>query len=261
MLKEWLQYLTSPHCSIARKFGYLKESIAIPARHKRCKEAWQPHLQQSKEAISSAAAQCLHKKTVLILGSGHLLDVPLDYLSQNFKEVILVDIVQPRSVQRMIQSYPNVTLEEWDVTETANILLKPALSNEEILLQNTPQRFLDNADIDFVVSLNLLSQIPIPFSKHLLALNILESRIAIYCQQLVENHLAYIKKFNATYCIISDLKHFTYNRSGKEIDAYDALYGIAMPLPQESWLWHMAPFGELNKNYTYKNHVGCFTNT
>jgi hypothetical protein len=53
MLAEWWSYLTTPCSPEARRMGYLRESIAIRARHRRCRHAWAPHLAKTRQGLVS----------------------------------------------------------------------------------------------------------------------------------------------------------------------------------------------------------------
>ena len=51
MIAEALEWLATPCPLYVRRLGLLSESIAISARHRRCREAWVPHLEQSRYLI------------------------------------------------------------------------------------------------------------------------------------------------------------------------------------------------------------------
>lgn len=259
MIAEWLQYILMPKTPSRRHFGYIAEAVAIPQRYRRCKSAWQPHLERSKHSIISLAKQCTTKNTALILGSGHLLDVPLAFLSEHFAKVILVDIAPIPAIEKHCRSYENVYLETHDVTEYVDTCFTEDVPNG-LLIAPAPSRYLSDDTISMVVSLNLLSQIPLPFSRYLLKKKTDEHTILTLCQQLIQQHLHYIKHFNTPYCLITDMEHHLYDQSGQCMDVTDALYGIEMPEPNQTWIWDIAPLGELSRTIMRQNKVGCFTN-
>ena len=45
MLKELTDYIATPCLPQFRRLGYLKEAVSIMARYRRCRKAWQPHLE------------------------------------------------------------------------------------------------------------------------------------------------------------------------------------------------------------------------
>ena len=80
MLTEALLYLITPCASWSRRAGYLRESIAIGARHSRLKTDWAEHLANTRQAIIDAAGHCPRKRRAVILGSGHGFDLPFEEL-------------------------------------------------------------------------------------------------------------------------------------------------------------------------------------
>ena len=81
MLAEWFRHLSTPCDPKLKRMGYLKELISIDARHKRCFEAWAPHLEHCKKKIILEAAEGIPRRRVTVLGSGLLLDIPLEPLA------------------------------------------------------------------------------------------------------------------------------------------------------------------------------------
>ena len=119
MLSEWLKHLILPCPAPLRDMGYAKELIAIEARHRRCHDAWAPHLEHCKKVILDAAQDIPHEKAV-VLGSGLLLDIPLQELSETFSDVVLVDIFHMPAVRKRIRDRTNVRLETADISGLAN---------------------------------------------------------------------------------------------------------------------------------------------
>jgi hypothetical protein len=160
MLAEALRWLLTPCPKTARCLGHLAESVAIESRARRCQAAWAPHLQHSREALLASASHCEQHRVALVLGSGPLLDVPLAELAARFEAVWLVDLVHPLVARWQVRLYPNVRLIEHDVTECLGDLISGPPLDLDRLAGRVPRRFLDEPRIDWVASLNLLSQLP-----------------------------------------------------------------------------------------------------
>ena len=158
MLAEWLTHLTTPCKEPYRKLGYLGELISIRHRHRRCKTAWQPHLDTCKKCITTAASKVPHTKKAVVLGSGLLLDIPIDYLAKRFETVVLVDICHLRETRKIAKTYPNIEFIEADVSGVVDSLLNWN-PGTELSKPSTKSSFLDHAD--YVVSANLLAQLPL----------------------------------------------------------------------------------------------------
>ncbi|MDP1634779.1 MAG: hypothetical protein Q8L69_08860, partial [Gallionellaceae bacterium] len=154
MLTEWLTYIAADCTPPARKLGYLRESIAIRSRYRRCKTAWQPHLENSRAALLASLQACDNFRTALVFGSGLLLDIPLGELARRFENVYLVDVVHLPEVRRAVRRHANVRCIDLDVTGLIDHMNE--LTPERLDLP-PPERFLDEPGIDWVASVNLLS--------------------------------------------------------------------------------------------------------
>jgi hypothetical protein len=247
MLPEALLWLLTPCPKTARRMGHLAESIAIGARARRCKAAWAPHLAHSRQALLASASRCEQHRVALVLGSGPLLDVPLAELAARFEEVWLVDLVHPLATRWQARQYPNVRLIEHDVTECLSDLLGGKPPDLDQLAGRVPSRFLDEPRVDWVASLNLLSQLPRLPGRWLGRSRLLldESAIQGYGEALMRNHLAYLARFAAPVCLITDLEQVTLAADGSVVEQNDLAPLLADWLVETEWRWDVAPPGEL----------------
>lgn len=239
MLAEALAWLFTPASATARKLGHLAESIAIAARHRRCREAWAPHLAASRQALLDSARAAPSHRIALVLGSGHLLDVPLTELAGLFESVWLVDIVQPRSARRAARRFTNVRLIEHDVTESLDRLPEMPVA---------PTRFLDEPAIDWVASVNLLSQ-----------LDPGDLRNTPTGDALMANHLVWLSRFQASVCLVSDLEQQHVDKQGGLIEYRDLRPLLTRWTVESQWHWDIAPTGELNHGETARHLVAALS--
>lgn len=262
MLAEWWAYAGTPCRPLARRLGYLREAIAIGARYRRCHAAWQAHLRHSRQALLETAATCSRHRTALILGSGHLLDVPLAELAERFQRMLLVDVLHPRSARRQAHRYGNVQLIEHDLTECAAAVAAlprdAAAATIAALGQTQPARFLDEDGIDLVASVNLLSQLPLVPAHWLLQRypNHPESLFNQLAWQWMLRHLEYLQRFDATVCLIADAEQITLGPAQAVVEHtdYSALpWPDAAPLGQ--WWWDIAPRGEAGPGLSSRHRV------
>lgn len=254
MLAELFDYYTTPSSQMAKELGYLKESIAIEARYKRCANDWREHLENTKEAILKAASECKQRRKVIILGSGGLYDIPYEELGEMFNKVVLVDMVHTKRAREIAENFKNFTLREDDISGVNYGLFKINDNYDPEI----PQNFLSDKNIDLVVSANILSQLPILprkfFAKNK---NFSEERLDRLCENIQLNHLKYLDKFPCKKCVITDYKRKVFDKSGEFLEQSDALYGLEVPDATDSWLWNVAPSPEENRKLTYKNEVIC----
>ncbi|MCF6345571.1 MAG: hypothetical protein L3J00_03775 [Thiomicrorhabdus sp.] len=257
MLKELWQYLSHPtENAVAKKMGFLTESIAMEARAKRCKLSWGVHYQNCQKAILNASKRAVQKRTVLVLGAGSLYDVPLDVLSTQFEKVILVDLVFLNSARTLAQQFDNVELVEHDITESLERIMVG------FSFVDTPASWLDDPSIDLVISLNLITQLPlIPVRWLIEHFDVSEQEGDILGKQLILAHLLYLQTFNGEVCLIADREGVEFDSTGQEIDRFDPWWdveppAIAYPKSEYRWPWQVVPLGEVSRYKSQKNRVG-----
>lgn len=248
MLAEWFTYLTTDCPLIARQFGYLRESIGIRARHRRCSAAWRPHLDKSKAALLQSLQSCDDFRTALVFGSGLLLDIPLAQLAERFREVWLVDLVHLPEVQREARRHANVRCLSHDVSECLE-RLRTGLSNDlDTLPESRPSRFLDEKTVDWVASVNLLSQLPLLPLEWLQRRfpEVREEQLARWGEGLMRRHLDYLDAFDAPVCLLADAEQTSYGADGAIIEHVDFAAKFDLDrLAFEQWRWDVAPPGEI----------------
>lgn len=250
MLIEALHYLITPASRAQRKIGYLGESIRLLSRSRRCRVAWADHLAAAQSAIIQSCANLVRRRTAVILGSGLLGDVPLSYLAERFERVVLVDMIHPWPARRMARRHANVSLQILDLSGCVTWLTGEGARHGD------PLSVFDRDDIDFVVSANLLSQLPI------LPVDWFESRGIPLPHELgaeiVAAHLRGLARLSAHVCLITDTEQVTEDRNGRVIERFDLLHGIALPHPDRSWIWEIAPFGEIRGRRRQRHHVQAY---
>ncbi len=255
MLLEAVSYLTTPCATYARRMGYLRESIAIEARYNRCRASWDPHLEASKAVIREAISRCESHRKAVVLGSGLLLDVPLQDLSDRFKSVLLVDVVHLRNAKRKAAAHYNVSLMEADIAGVAEALHHDA---HTLFTPNT-KLLVDDPEVDLVISANLASQLPT------VPLAFVEKRIHIdtdtawdFGRDIVAGHLNHLRAFDAVQCLITDRRRTVVDGNGDVVEDMDALFGIELPVTDAMWDWEIAPLGEIASNRSIRNEVHGF---
>lgn len=252
MIWEMWQYLTtSTKIDEAKKMGYLKEAIAMAARAKRCRQEWGEHYQNCQKSIMQAANRAVQKRTVLIFGAGSLNDIPLQQLAEQFEKVLLIDLVFLDTARKKARAYDNVSLIEHDVTESLTWL-----SEGQSMVQQ-PSEWLDDSHIDLVVSLNLITQLPlIPVGWLMSDYGFDEAEVDIIGKQLIFAHMHYLKQFSGEVCLIADRENFEFNDRGQEIDRFDPWWDVEPPEAEYTWQWELMPLGEVGSDKWQKNQVG-----
>ena len=290
MLAEALHHWLTPAPKWVKNMGYVREQVALDFRHRRQHDAWAPHLEHCKTLICAAAKACLDTHHCVVLGSGHLLDIPLDELAAMFERVDLVDITHPRAVHRRVSSLVNVQLVTADISGAAQALhdlgeapdptnaplpakLKlsgvcGALADGHGNPQANPLNWQPPAlphpmpDKDLiagaglVISANLLSQLP------LLLVDRLKDRCpwisaearSTFARAVVDHHLALLQNHVGQVCLISEVMRMVHDddRANQKIDP---LFGAALLYEGEEWWWDIAPRPELGPDFDVKLRV------
>jgi hypothetical protein len=256
MIPEAIEYLATPCSRPLRGMGYLRELMDIRGRAWRCWNAWKPHLEKSKSIIRTAMEQCSQRRKAVILGSGMLYDVPIDELSATFREVALVDVVHPLKNWLPRLRYKNLRRVTADVTGTADEVYRVAKLPGRALPRTEPNLFLDDPEVDLVVSLNLLSQLPVIPTTYLerAGVNSPEA-LAAFARHLIASHLAYLQRFACPVALITDVEKLTLNRAGNLLGKSNLLRGVELPCDGETWTWHLAPRPEADPDYSYYRRV------
>ena len=199
----------------------LGEAIERWARGERQGRAWAPHLANSRGLIDTSIDDLAQRRTVAVLGSGPLFDVPLESLARTFRSVVLVDRAHLSTVAPRIAPYPNVRREWRDLS--ADRVAEPLAFLTEI------------PDLDWVISVCLVSQ---------LAQAAPERRQRF----VVDSHLDVLAAFPCPVTLVTDLDYRVFNRHGVVLDSADLLHGRPVPRTGLRWKWEVAPFGEEDRH-------------
>jgi hypothetical protein len=239
---------------------YLYEAIAMRSRYRRNQTAWRSHLEQTRGAILSAAERTLNRNKVVILGSGPLLDVPLDELAAMFCEVVLLDIVFLPEVFKRVKSYDNVRLVQHDVTNMAQRLYENIRSGQSELPLAAPSVLPIDKNTGLVVSLNILSQLWVmPRAYALEKLRGLEEEaVDDWCEQITRSHYAFLQQLTCPVCLIGDHEFVKCDKEGKIVSRGSTIAGLSLPEPEASWTWNIIPLGEKERFLSKELKVGVW---
>ena len=258
MILELLEYLMSSCSKTGRTMGFLSSSIQVRARYRRCGKAWAGHIENTRRVVLKAAAQAPRRRRVAVLGAGLLHDIPLEELSANFKEVMLVDIVHPWSSRIAARRFRNVTQIAADLTGVMAQLERAARTPGSPLPVSRPVLFLDDPDLDLTLSVNLLSQLSHVPGKYLRGLRD-EPTIAAFQRRLIEAHLEYLRRLPGRTALITDIAVRRLTRGEPVAEEWDPLHGVRLPPPELTWEWRLAPSPEIGRGIDVCTTVAAYT--
>lgn len=231
MIGEALHWLATPAPLSRRLDGSLSAAVGLWSRSRRCAAAWQPHHARCRAVVEAAVEGLPARRTVVVLGSGLLLDLPLATLARRFDRVVLVDLVHLLAARRAARRHRNVTFLARDLSGASDFLAGRSGTLTDPLLEFSADR-----TVDLVVSSMLLSQMPLPYSER--------SDLPDLPRRIVENHLAGLRAFDGRVALVTDLGFRRIDRADAVVREVDLLHGVALPEPAERWEWTVAPFGE-----------------
>ena len=212
MILEALHFTAALAVSSRRKPREIAGSVGLWSRARRCAKAWAPHEENCQAFIEEKVGQIVERRSVAVLGSGLLHDVPLEYLAKSFGTVTLYDLVHLPSARMKVRRLgrENVRLVERDLCCGLGFLKT------------------DGAP-DLVISACLLSQ---------MALHAADPAAT------VRRHLADLLGEPWMPCLITDTGYEIRNREGEVVRTGDLLGGEPPPPAFRAWEWAVAPFGE-----------------
>jgi hypothetical protein len=216
MLAELFVYAASYRPTPPAFRPHLGEAVGLWARGQRQTRAWAPHLANSRGLIDTTIDDLASRRTVVVLGSGPLFDVPVESLARTFRRVVLVDRIHLSTIDSRVDRYPNVERQWRDLSTTR---------------ESDALGFLDAIDdLDWVISLSLVSQL---------------ARAAPGAErQEVDGHLDKLTTLRCPATLVTDLDYRVFNRHGVMLDTADLLHGRPVPRSGLRWKWEVAPFGE-----------------
>lgn len=201
-------------------------------RGERQTRAWAPHLANARGLIDTTIDDFSARRTVVVLGSGPLFDLPLESLARTFERVILVDRIHLSSLKRRIGRYANVELAWRD------------LSTED---DPDALGFLnDISGLDWVISANLVSYMAASAQPETARL-------------VVDRHLDALGLLPCPATLITDLDYRVLNRHGVILDSADLLHGHPMPRSGLRWKWEAAPFREEARHTRRVHYVAAWS--
>jgi hypothetical protein len=217
MLAESFVYALSFPATPRSFRQHLAEAVGLWARGQRQLEAWAPHIARTRGLIDTAIDDVTPRRTVAVLGSGPLFDVPLEALARTFGTVLLIDQAHLATTSQRVKRYTNIRREWHDLS---------AATNPDHL------KFLHNiADLDWVISVNLLSQLGhgAPDGEE---------------RAVIDAHLAALAELPCRTTLITDFGYRLHDRQETVKESADLLHGRIMPAFDQDWTWEVAPFGE-----------------
>lgn len=256
MILEALEWAITPASLLSRRSGLLAGQIAIRHRAQRCRALWHSHLTASRQAIKSHV-QTLKRPLgrVMVMGSGHLHDCDVHDLLTQADHVVLVDIVHPLELYwHRTRSQGRLSLIDRDLSFS----LSRALRGQTAVDDPDADFLAEMQSCDLVISLNLLSQLPIGAHDIWTGQGQNESQIEHWAGVIVSNHIKLLRQARQALLITDSVVRLRGQEKGQPIVGawQDLLYGVRLPDPHLDWLWTIASPQERGDAYWEERRVG-----
>jgi hypothetical protein len=238
---------------ILHKMGYYNYHSAFISRTVNQEGGWDSHLNKSRKFILKAV-QIYKPDKITVLGSGWLLELPINELLDKVEKVTLVDIIHPPDVIEQVSSIRNVELVEadisggliekaWEISRMHSFLNK-LKSFDEIIV---PEYKFPN-DPGLVISLNILTQLEIRLLVLLKKISSAgEEEYITLRQKIQDSHLNLLIKHNSV--LISDYEEVFSDRKGNTNSVPTILTKLPEGRVREEWTWNF----EQTDSYKYNS--------
>ncbi len=246
--------------SVLRKFGFRKDQNGIINRYLRENGGWETHLTNTKDFILHSSKN-KEKESCLILGSGWLLDVPVDNLKEIFKKIYLVDIVHPKQIIHKYRKYKNIEFMKVDISgyiePVYNFMKKNKKTKTPLnqIVQQFPDDFKELLNnVSMVVSVNILNQLDILICDYITRFPLYndDEEITGFRKIIQQKHIDLMPRNKS--CIITDYEELNYDDNMNLINKKSLIYtNLPKGKDVRKWKWNF----DLNKTY-HKNYKTIF---
>jgi hypothetical protein len=283
MLREWWASRRASALPEARRLGLVHEQVAIAARHRRVKDAWDPHLKASQAAVLEAVSRCSRRGVACVVGAGDGLDVPVEALAGAFDEVILADVVlgpiamgwANRTARRQRGRVKAVlwdatgALRSWVDRGPAASAPRPEAARELLQkLEEAEPGLPDGREPDLVISANCLSQLGlVPASARTnMAVDAgegeteaeFEAWIGRCAVAAARRHLRWLEERSGDVLLLADLARLDVSPDGAVLGRESLAEALPRRAPDRQWRWDLAPIPEWDRAYHRVHEVGAW---
>ena len=224
-----------------RRMGFIKDQQGIMNRYMRESSHWKTHLEKTRNFITESFRQS-EAESVAVLGSGWLLDVPLDHLLVRFKHIYLVDIHHPIQIRKRTAGMSQVELIEEDLTGGAikqvwDYIEKESPPKDGILQGHFPLTPpLSRISPDVLISVNLLNQLDIIVCDHILKKKHYQQEALAPLRSAIQAfHLDWITKKPG--CLITDTVEEVVDKNGAKSSKALLYTNLPPGVRSDSWWW------------------------
>lgn len=240
MIREWIESKFIQAVPGAKELGLHRESIAIHARYQRQKNHWTPHLNHTKSTIQHAIDEAPKDRSIMVLGAGDCLDLPVGTLARHNRGTYLVDVVQTHRSRKFTKKYQSLQYILKDVSGYVNDK-EPGAKLPKV--RRRP---------GLIISCNMLSQLYLPFVNFPPQ----DDDDHTIIRAITTDHVTMLKNFPGDCLLIADFRKIVYDKNGETV--IDTIPADLLPEPMDQWTWDICPKGELGRSISASLDVGVW---
>lgn len=201
------------------------------------------------------AGSCQRRDSIWILGGGTLADLPVAELAAMFRQVVIFDIALLWSARQAVKRWSNVSLRLADVTG----LVRPLARWKSGMSLPVPGNGLAGLETppDCVLSLNLMSQLPLLPMQHLQRAGLPRSAAEDFGRGMLRAHFDSLGALDCPVGVTADLRRIWRSRAGEPVMSESALLDMDLPAVEQEWTWPLAPLGEIDPETGLDVRVGA----
>ena len=228
---------------ILKKMHYVSDQQSVIKRFLKESENWGMHLEHCKETIKKDLSGRSNGKCA-VLGSGWLLDIPIDALLEHFEKVYLFDIIHPTQIKLKYAHNPKVVFVELDITGSVINQLFEAVqyykSTKQVKNIDAYQfeGFQYPEEFDLVISANIISQLATLLVEYITPYNLYsQEELTLLSRKVEESHLQSLPVGKTFF--ITDYEELVYSKDNK-LEIQRPLLHISFKQDDitESWQWN-----------------------
>ena len=235
-----------PGVHMLRRMKYLSDQQGIINRYLRERSGWQEHLENTRKFVMQNIASA-KPSSINVLGSGWLLDFPLEEVYDVCRDIILTDIQHPPQIIRKVKEFPGVRLKLDDVTggmiqNTYNFVKEARKSNTVFKLEKLSKSKPEKERGVYYVSLNILNQLDILLVDYLLNyFSFDEQQIIGFRSFLQQTHIDLVRSQG---CMVTDIEEVHETSGGTIKGVKNLLFGnLPVTEKRKEWTWNFDASG------------------
>jgi hypothetical protein len=232
-------FAPAPEKKILRRMDYISDQKGILRRYNREKAGWQAHTENAANFILEVL-KGNNIDHIVVLGSGWLLDFPIEHILKFVKRISLVDVCFPSEIIRRVKDLPMVECIPADITGGYILAVYQQMKSSRQIFSipiDIPRPKIVHENGKLILSLNILNQLDILLVDYICkSAKVDNSLIQEFRKLLQESHIRMLSEH--PFILISDYREILINTAGKVLKEKDLVFAeIPDGRLAQEWEW------------------------